>query len=174
MTTSSKFLMLSLLVFSLFLISLLSGLRFNFSHSFPPGIYFMTSEAWPKKGDLISFCPPRTRAFALAKERGYLPGGVCPGDYRPLMKKIAAVSGDILSINSDGVFVNGVFQKNSRPFEQDLQGQKMPNASLNHYTIPKGKVLLLSDYNALSFDGRYFGLVDESSIRGILRPIITF
>jgi len=173
MKMHDKFLVLGLFLFCLFLISLLFGLRFNLSHSFPPGIYWLDN-VWPQKGDLVVFCPPNTDFFKLAKDRGFLPTGRCPGNYRPLIKKIVAVSGDKISINAKGVFVNGEKQQNSRPLKADLNGLPLPTIFYENYILPDGKVLLLSDYHPLSFDGRYTGLADASSIQGKLNSLMTW
>ena len=35
------------------------------------------------------------------------------------------------------------------------------------------QVLLMSDYSPKSFDGRYFGPVEQTGIKGVLRPVFT-
>ena len=41
------------------------------------------------------------------------------------------------------------------------------------YTLGTAQVLLMSDYSPKSFDGRYFGPIDQTGIKGVLRPVFT-
>jgi type IV secretory pathway protease TraF len=41
------------------------------------------------------------------------------------------------------------------------------------YTLGAAQVLLMSDYSPKSFDGRYFGPVEKTGIKGVLRPVFT-
>jgi len=36
-----------------------------------------------------------------------------------------------------------------------------------------GRVLLMSGYSPKSFDGRYFGPIEQTAIKGVLRPVFT-
>lgn len=40
--------------------------------------------------------------------------------------------------------------------------------------LTESEVLLMTDINAGSFDGRYFGLVERSQIKGVIRPVFTW
>ena len=50
----------------------------------------------------------------------------------------------------------------------------MPRYQFSDYTLGKAELLLMSDVSSTSFDGRYFGPVDGSQVRGVIQPIITF
>ena len=50
----------------------------------------------------------------------------------------------------------------------------MPRYQFSGYTLGKSELLLMSDVSGTSFDGRYFGPVDLSQIRGVIRPVIIF
>ena len=41
-------------------------------------------------------------------------------------------------------------------------------------TLKDNQVLLMSDYNPLSFDGRYFGPINRAQIRSVIRPVLTW
>jgi type IV secretory pathway protease TraF len=77
---------------------LLPGLRFNLSPSLPRGVYLLTPlRRAPRPGDLVLACPPEPAA-ALARRRGYLDPGPCPGGTRPLGKLVLAAAGDRLDL----------------------------------------------------------------------------
>lgn len=87
-----------------------------------------------------------------------------------LMKHVAAVPGDYVCVRDHTVYIN-----NKSIAKQALTykpGKPLPQwhycafVSAHHY-------LLLSTYNAHSFDGRYFGLVDRGAITARAIPIWT-
>jgi type IV secretory pathway protease TraF len=51
--------------------------------------------------------PPAEPIFKLAKERGYLAAGPSPAGTCAVIKQVAAVSGDRVTIDEEGVSVNG-------------------------------------------------------------------
>ena len=131
-----------------------SGLRINGTHSFPVGFYF-ASHKRPKKGDLVFVNPPPLPLFTLAKEREYLNIAYSPTPH--LVKRLAGVAGDRVTIDSTGVEVNGSRLANSAPCNFDGAGQPLQPYLLKDYILGPGEVLLMSDYNPASFDSRYFG-----------------
>jgi conjugative transfer signal peptidase TraF len=83
------------------------GLRVNGTDSEPIGIYWAVSKV-PAKGDFVFMLPPAASIFKLAKERGYLAAGSSPAGTAALIKQVAAVAGDRVTIDEGGVWVNGV------------------------------------------------------------------
>lgn len=163
---------LGLVVF-VFLMAAHIGLRLNSSNSLAPGFYWLNTQQEARKGDIVFFCPPNGEVFQLAKQRGYLKfGRTCPGGFRPLIKKISAVTGDVISLTPKGLVINGALQKNSMPLPKDLQNRPMPTWLPT--VIPQAHALFLSDYNRLSFDGRYFGPVHIGHIQGVATPLFTW
>ena len=159
-------------LFALVAVFILCGARINSTASFPRGLYW-ESNASLKKGDLVIFCPPITPVFAEAKERGYIGAGFCPGGYREMIKKITATAGDHLNISEKGVAANSVLVSNSSPYKEDPAGRPMPHYEID-CTLKDNQVLLMSDYNPLSFDGRYFGPISRTQIRSVIRPVLTW
>lgn len=142
----------------------LEGFRVNVTPSFPEGIWRL--ESGPvKKGMLVMFCPPDTPIFRMAKKRRYLPRGMCPGWYAPMIKRIVAVSGDHVIVSKADVFVNGVCLKNSGVLSTDSAGRPLPRGAESGI-VPQGYVWLMSDYNPRSFDSRYFGAISVKQILG--------
>ena len=149
------------------------GLRVNGTDSEPVGIYWAVSKV-PAKGDLVFALPPALPIFRLAKERRYLAAGPSPAGTCGLIKEIAAVGGDRVTIDGVGVQVNGIVLKNSAPRLADEAGRLMPACYLSNYTLGVDEVLLMSDYNPASFDGRYFGPLPRTTIQSVIVPLITW
>jgi conjugative transfer signal peptidase TraF len=149
----------------------LLGARFNTTGSYPPGLYWMTGEA-AHKGALVIACPPNVDAVAEGFRRGYIGAGFCPGGYGYVIKKIVGLPGDQVTINGQGVSVNGEAIPNSAPRQTDTEGKPLPFRR-TAYTLGTAQVLLMSDYSPKSFDGRYFGPVEQTGIKGVLRPVFT-
>ena len=74
-----------------------AGARINATKSIPLGLYW-TSRAAVEKGAYVLFCPPQVPVFDVAKERGYLGAGFCPGGYGYLMKRVLATKGDVVAV----------------------------------------------------------------------------
>src|SRR5436309_1012112 len=102
------------------------------------------------------FRPPAWPVFELALARKYIgPGGF--SRYEQMLKRLVAVGGDTVSIDAEGVTVNGQRLPNTAPLSQDGAGRPLPVCRLQGYRLQAGEVLVLSDYSPLSFDSRYFG-----------------
>jgi len=112
--------------------------------------------------------------FRLAKERGNLAAGPGPAGTCGLTKQIVAVGGDRVAIDREGVWVNGILLKNSAPRLTDEAGQLMPACYLSDYTLRVDEVLLMSDHDPASFDGRYFGPLPKTTIQSVIMPVITW
>jgi conjugative transfer signal peptidase TraF len=118
--------------------------------------------------------PPAEPIFKLAKERGYLEAGFGPAGTCALIKRVAAAAGDHVTIDNQGVWVNGVRLKNSAPRPADEAGRPLRPYYLSDYTLGEDEVLLMSDYSAESFDGRYFGPLSKTTIQSVIVPILTW
>jgi conjugative transfer signal peptidase TraF len=149
-----------------------AGIRLNTTPSIPVGVYRLTNEPLVKDAYVL-FCPPPAAIFDVAKARGYLGAGYCPGGYGQLMKKILAVQDDVVSIGTDGVRVNGQLLPLSAPFKVDGAGRPLPDYKASRI-LGNTEVLVMSDSHSGSFDGRYFGPIQRSQIQGVIRPIFTW
>jgi len=150
-----------------------AGLRFNTTRSIPLGLYTMSHDPI-EKGAYVLFCPPERPEFDLAKERGYIGAGFCPGGYGNMMKKVLATHNDIVSVTDDGVRINGELIPRSQPIDADSAGRPLPHVRLTNYLLGPSDVLLISDTNSRSFDARYFGLIDRQHIQSVLYPLVTW
>lgn len=151
------------------------GLRINMSSSVPVGLWRQTSIDRPlRQGDIVAVCPDTSAPFRLAKERGYFSSGWC-GKSRDelLFKPVAAVVGDQVKVDNEGIQVNGVRVGNTAPLPADSRGRALPAVARGTYPVEPGFIWLVSP-NAQSFDSRYFGAVRVSQMRGKLTPLWTW
>lgn len=107
----------------------------------------------PERGDIIVFQTKET------------------GRSYPLVKRIIAVGGDVVRIETYGVYVNGkllnepyVYKSNPHyVYTDSFTGQFRVGES---YTVPEGEVFVLGDHRDDSADSRTFGFVSENAILG--------
>lgn len=145
------------------------GYRLNVTRSFPIGLWRIeVMRREPIVGDTVFICPPKTPAFDLALERGYLPRGLCPSGTGPLIKTIAALAGQDIAIDGR-VHVDGRLLDNSDVRQADAEGRALPTIAGG--VIPAGNIFLHSRFPG-SYDSRYFGPVSASGMLGLARPIL--
>jgi conjugative transfer signal peptidase TraF len=110
------------------------GLRVNGTDSEPIGIYWAVSKP-PARGDFVFALPPPEPIFELAKERRYLAAGPSPAGTCAVIKEVAAVGGDRVTIGAEGVRVNGRLLKNSAPRPADDAGRLLKPYYLSDYAL---------------------------------------
>jgi len=133
----------------------LPRLLWNASASAPVGLWRIDPDATPGRGDMVAarLAEP-WRGFAA--RRHYLPANV------PLIKRVAAVSGDRICAKGRLVFVNGEAVAARRRL--DAAGRVMP-VWHGCKVLRDAQILLLMDAPD-SFDGRYFGVTLRRDIIG--------
>ena len=151
-------------------LGLCSVVRLNVSPSIPPGFYRTVDEP-VARGVLVVACVPPASA-RLAQERGYLGEGSCPGGTQPVLKRIAAVPGDLVDLEADGVAVNGARLPDSAPSMSDSRARPLPHAPWGHTVVAPGEVWLIGVETTRSWDSRYFGPVPLDHIHAV-RPVLT-
>lgn len=82
-------------------------------------------------------------------------------------KVVKGMPGDHLQINEKGVFINGVMQADGFPLLSRLQVSK--ESLYRDEIIPDGKYFLMAPAPE-SYDGRYWGYIDEDQIVGRATP----
>ena len=137
------------------------GIVINTTPSLPEGFYQKQRQP-VAKGCYVLF---RLPAQALSSR---------PYAREDLLKQVAAVEGDRVTIAAEGVSVNGRLLPNSAPLPLDVYGQALPHPELTDYTLKAGELLTMSSYNPRSFDSRYFGLVPRVSIIAVVAPVLTW
>lgn len=146
------------------------GFRFNVSTSLPRGVYLVTSDP-PSRGSIVHVCLAHGEA-RLARARGYLGPGSCPGDVRPLGKVVLAVAGDIVTLSRDDIRVNGTVVPNSVAASEDSQGRPLERYRRGDHRLGADEFWLFSPHGK-AYDSRYFGPVKSSQIVSVLRPLWT-
>lgn len=146
------------------------GFRFNVSSSLPPGVYLVISDP-PSRGSIVHVCLARREA-ELARARGYLGPGSCPGDVRPLGKVVLAVAGDVVTLGRDHIRVNGTVVPNSATASEDSQGRPLPHYPWGDHRLGADEFWLFSP-RGNAYDSRYFGPVKSSQLISVLRPLWT-
>lgn len=147
------------------MVALLCLFVVNTTPSFPRGVYLKTYRT-PNKGDLVLFCPPDTLLFHEALRYHLVSSGLCPSGLGYLIKRVAAVEGDMVRICDTGVEVNGKRLENSK--RQTAFRPRPLSPDIDH-RLGAHEVLLMSPH-PLSFDSRYFGLLADDCICTPLEP----
>lgn len=149
-----------------------AGVRVNWTPSLPVGLYVVKAAGVPRRGEIVEACLPEGAAdFAL--RRGYIGPGACADGTMPVLKPALAVPGDTVTVDGEGVHVNGKLVV-PPGLELDGEGRELPPAIEGSYEVPPGRVWLLSPHESRSFDSRYFGAVSQEQIRSRAWPLLTF
>ncbi|HEX7854651.1 MAG TPA: S26 family signal peptidase [Sphingobium sp.] len=133
-------------------------LVWNASASAPVGLYLVSPQAPIRRGDMVVANLPEPWR-TLAAQRHYLPVNV------PLVKRVAAVQGDLICGRADQIFING--PSVAARLRIDGRGRFLPHWE-GCRTLGPEQYLLLMD-NPASFDGRYFGPTGGAQIIGRAR-----
>ncbi len=151
------------------------GLCINLTPSMPVGLYLThTGPNHPlQRGTLVLLCPLETPAFRLAMNRNYIGAGSCPNQSSPLLKPVAAVAGDTVTLSPQGVQVNQTWLPQSKIFNYDSAERPLPHWPYGLYTVHSGEVWLFSTHSLQSYDSRYFGPIDEARITTSVTPLWT-
>ena len=161
--------LVALVVIAVIASSILFGHRLivNRTHSLPVGLYYW-SDVPIKKGSIVLFKPDHSTPLEqLGIERGYEAWGV------PLLKRVVALSGDVVSVSSSGVSINGQLLPNSAPLSRDEAGRPVAMAQLDRFTLGTDQAFLMG-VTLTSWDSRYFGPVPIARCSGSFVPVLTW
>ena len=152
-----------------------AGYRLNTTPSLPMGLWRQTSTAPVRlaRGEVVTFCPPASAPFELGLRRGYIAPGGCPSGLELMMKPIAALPGDTVTVSTAGIAVDGTPIANSRPLSHDDEDRPLRAMAAGNYTVPAGEMWLVSSFNPRSYDSRYFGPVPIAAVRARVHPVLT-
>lgn len=138
-------------------------LVWNATASVPTGLYHIGDAARLHVGERVALDPPPGLRDYLA-ERGYLPAGV------PLIKEVAALSGDTVCRHGLVVTINGLPAGSARA--RDRTGRVLP-VWHGCRTIAAHELFVMNLRAPDSFDGRYFGPLARDRVIGRARPVWT-
>lgn len=105
-------------------------------------------------------------------QRGDITVFESPVDGTRLIKRVAAVGGDLVSVVDGHLSINGVPLASAAAPDVELFGAHRAELNLDRgggrdvfdTVIPAGQVLVMGDHRGDSFDGRYFGLVPAKAL----------
>ena len=161
--------LVALVVIALIVSFILFGDRLivNRTHSLPVGLYYW-SDVPIKKGSIVLFKPDQSTPLEqLGIERGYEVREL------PLLKRVVALAGDVVSVYSSGVSINGQLLPNSAPLFHDEAGRPLTMAQLDHFRLRPDQAFLMG-VTPTSWDSRYFGPVPLSRCSGSYVPVLTW
>src|ERR1700736_5957109 len=115
-----------------------------------------------KKGSIVLFKPDQSTPLQqLGINRGY------EARELPLLKRVVALAGDVVSVSSAGVSINGQLLSNSAPLFDDEAGRPLTMAQLDHFRLGIDQAFLMG-VTPTSWDSRYFGPVPLSRMPAAL------
>ncbi len=147
-----------------------AGLRINATASMPRGLWRVQAGDPIERGEIVTVCPPDQADIREAAHRGYIPNGSCPAGYEPLVKPVAAITGELVTVTPQGVAVDGKPVANTKPLAEDEAGRPLHPVPIGGYRVAPGEVWLLAGHDPRSFDSRYFGAVPAANVTGVAHP----
>lgn len=163
---------------ALFLAAWASGysIALNRTASMPRGLYLVGPVETLQHGSIVAACIPAESDVATYRARGYLPDSPrCAAGLAPVLKPIAAMSGDSVALDERGLWVNGEMLPNSRVFDTDSQGQPIRHLPIGWTKVlTTGELFLLANHIERSLDSRYYGTVARDKLLGKAVPLILF
>ncbi len=142
----------------------------NITSSLPLGIYKTKSINSIKQSDIILFCLDPMLSEKIADKK-VLTQGSCPFNLAKIGKKVVAVPNDTVTINQDGIKVNGKSIANSRVNLDVVATLEIP--LIEYEGVLRSHEYVVASEKDNSFDSRYFGIVTEDMIIGSLHPVLT-
>jgi conjugative transfer signal peptidase TraF len=166
-----------LFVTASYLASWYSGwhLAINSTKSMPRGIYLVAPLATVERGQVVSLCISNQHAASDYAAKGYLPvSNQCPFSLPRLLKPVAAVPGDLVTITAAGTAINGQLLPNSRVFDTDNDGRPIAHLPLGwSKRLGNGEYFVLANYIERSLDSRYYGTLRRDDLKGRAWPLVT-
>lgn len=151
--------LISLIVYMLSFVHLVD----NQTSSEPMGYYLLYKGFNVKPEELKAVCLDKnSRYFKNLVSYGLLKTDktICNNHYVPILKKVIATPGDVVTINSEGVYVNQILADKSKP----LTDRNIDYFKITNYKLMPNEYLVLGN-NIRSYDSRYFGIVNSAEIK---------
>ena len=138
------------------------SLLWNRSESEPRGLY-VRSAAAPSRGQIIAFPAPSSVLTYDSGRMGYL-------RHMPILKEVAAMSGDTVCTLDGKLVINGVWRAPVLVHDSDRRPLPRWRACRR---LGEGEFFVFSNRIPNSFDSRYYGPVRREAIVGVFRPLMT-
>lgn len=149
----------------LIIVGLNASLANNYSTSEPIGKYLLFDNNNINTGDLRVVCLSQDKQIYLSimSKIGLEPDITSCNGLTPLLKRVVGVPGDVIKLESDGVFVNDILLPNSMA-TQYYHSQYLYPQRLGKYQLQKNEYWI-SGNGLNSYDSRYFGTVNVNEIK---------
>lgn len=147
-------------------------LHVNWTDSMPRGLYQRVDPALVR-GEWVAVCLDG-KAARIARERAYVIAGSCASGLIPIVKNIAAIPGDRVALEHDGVRINGERLEASEIRDRDRRGEPLEHAPEDEFVLAEDHYWVMGAKLELSWDSRYFGPIRRGQIVGGARPVWTF
>jgi len=131
-------------------------LTYQVTASMPKGFYFIKPGKYFRRKDIVLFKPPKKFLHFLLQKKWLPKNGL-------MLKYVVGIPGDYVCQNKKWIYINN--HKFAPIYQEYKPGKKLPN---NHFCgkLKKHQYLLMSTKVKDSFDGRYFGPVNDDRIIG--------
>jgi conjugative transfer signal peptidase TraF len=139
----------------------------NYTDSVPVGIYHKVGVR-----RYAGICLPEETVAKAMKAGLSLEPGPCPGGQQPLLKSIYQASVESpITLTPEGFFLKGRLLRHTAPKAFSKTGVPLTHEAFGTY---RSGLWAISDFNADSYDSRYFGPVPESCVRYYAAPVLLF
>lgn len=111
----------------------------------------------PQRGDVIVFEFPEDEGKSYFQRRDFI-------------KRLIGMPGDVVEIRAKQVFVNGELLQFDQEIYRDSQvlpAVAGPRDYMAPFKVPENQYFVLGDNRDFSYDGRFWGFVDDSKIKGL-------
>lgn len=139
----------------------------NFTQSMPLGVYIKSYSAFYTKNDLVLVCLDDAIARWAVANHIIADGSGCQHS-APLLKKIAATGGDRVTVNGEGIIINGKLMAHTAPAARHIKRWIPVNSEI---LLKDGEYIVVANQNNLSFDSRYFGTVTTENVIAKASPL---
>jgi conjugative transfer signal peptidase TraF len=96
------------------------------------------------------------------------------GNAEPVGKIVGALPGDSVEIEPGWVAVNGARFARSKVATHDSAHRPLPHVAWGSRRVAAGQVWLFGFNDRRSWDSRYFGPIPLASVRGEIKPVVTW
>ena len=154
-----------------FAVNIPVGLTYNYTASMPKGWYLLYPPVNLQTGDTVLACVPLNSESLQGIKRDYLYHSVkykfsCPDNTMYVIKHLASLPFQTVILSARGIKVDNHFIK----YHVLSRSPEPANVPIKHFPYGKYKVngyFLISTYNPLSYDSRYWGYVKNIKYKAL-------
>ena len=157
-----------ILVFVISMNLLKNYFSINNTDSLPEHLFYKESRARDialQHNDYVRLCPLYSKVADFYRIFDYKKDtGNCDNGQLAFLKKIAAVPGDNVIVDKNGISVNGKLIKNTKALSSKARHFEFKGK------VPKDSYLVYTDHKE-GYDSRYFGFILKDEITHKIRPV---